>query len=118
MIAFGGFLWITSHVLRDTPRAQSKTPVITSSHASNPSTGKRSLLVEGSRTCGLTADPSGDVWVANCYPTAGSHDNVVRIDAGTCSGVSPERACDPQLRQDPDMRMAYPFEGGFRQWAS
>jgi streptogramin lyase len=32
----------------------------------------------------MTADPSGDVWVANCYPPAtGSRDNVVRVDART-----------------------------------
>jgi streptogramin lyase len=32
----------------------------------------------------LTADPSGDVWVANCYPSgAGARDNVVRVDAKT-----------------------------------
>jgi streptogramin lyase len=32
----------------------------------------------------LTADPSGDVWVANCYPPGvGPRDDVVRIDART-----------------------------------
>jgi streptogramin lyase len=32
----------------------------------------------------LTADPSGDVWVANCYPpNAGPGDDVVRLDART-----------------------------------
>jgi hypothetical protein len=52
IIAFGGFLWITSHVLRDTPRAQSKTPVIASSHASNPSTGTAIVVGGGLRRAG------------------------------------------------------------------
>jgi quercetin dioxygenase-like cupin family protein len=34
------------------------------------------------------------------------------------SGMSPKRACDPQLRQDRAMRVTCASEGGFRQWAS
>jgi hypothetical protein len=37
---------------------------------------------------------------------------------GQCSGMSPERACDPRLRQDPGMRMTHGSEGGFLRWAS
>ena len=38
----------------------------------------------GLAPCGLTADPFGDVWVANCYASgSGPSANVVRIDAST-----------------------------------
>jgi streptogramin lyase len=38
----------------------------------------------GLAPCGLVATPSGDVWVANCYPArSGSRDNVVRVDTRT-----------------------------------
>ena len=50
----------------------------------DPATGKAVVVGGGLAPCGLTADPSGDVWVANCYPAAtGSRDNVVRVDART-----------------------------------
>ena len=38
----------------------------------------------GLAPCGLTPDPSGDVWVANCYSAgSGRKADVVRIDAST-----------------------------------
>jgi streptogramin lyase len=38
----------------------------------------------GLAPCGLTADPSGDVWVASCFtPGSGQGSNVVRVDAKT-----------------------------------
>jgi len=83
VIAAGGFLWITSHVLRDTPSRALRNAGDRTLTRVDPSTGKAIVVGGGLAPCGLTADPSGDVWVANCYPTAGSHDNVVRIDART-----------------------------------
>jgi SARP family transcriptional regulator, regulator of embCAB operon len=83
----GGFLWVTSHVLRD----------VNSSALRN--TGDRTLtridpftrqvkVVGGLEPCGLTADPSGDVWVANCYPPgAGLRDNVTLVAAKTLAFV-------------------------------
>ena len=50
----------------------------------DPSSGKAVVVGGGLAPCGLTADPSGDIWVANCYPgTSGPRDDVVRIDART-----------------------------------
>ncbi len=50
----------------------------------DPSTDKAVVVGGGLAPCGLAADPSGDVWVANCYPRgAGPSANVVRIDAAT-----------------------------------
>ena len=83
VVAAGGFLWITSHVLRDTPSGALRNAGDRILTRVDPSTGKAIVVGGGLAPCGLTADPSGDVWVANCYPTAGSHDNVVRIDART-----------------------------------
>ena len=45
----------------------------------DPATGE-TQPVGGVAPCGLTADPSGDVWVANCY-APGPSANVVRVDA-------------------------------------
>jgi streptogramin lyase len=41
--------------------------------------------VGGLAPCGIIPDPSGDVWIANCYPTGtpSLHDDVVRVDART-----------------------------------
>ena len=83
VIAAGGFLWITSHVLRDTASPALRNGGDRILTRVNPSTGKAIVVGGGLAPCGLTADPSGDVWVANCYPNASSHDNVVHIDART-----------------------------------
>lgn len=38
----------------------------------------------GLAPCGITPDPSGDVWIANCYPPeVGQTPTVVRVDAET-----------------------------------
>ena len=38
----------------------------------------------GLAPCGITADPSGDVWVANCFPpSSGEPATIVRVDAKT-----------------------------------
>jgi DNA-binding SARP family transcriptional activator/streptogramin lyase len=78
--AAGGYVWIahgslryTSDGLRDAgDRALTRI---------DPSTGE-SKGVGGVAPCGLTADPSGDVWVANCF-TSGQRASVVRVDAKT-----------------------------------
>jgi streptogramin lyase len=49
----------------------------------DPSTGEVKT-VGGLAPCGLTADPSGDVWVANCFVSgSGPVTNVLRVDART-----------------------------------
>ena len=58
----------------------------------DPATGKAVVVGGGLAPCGMTADPSGDVWVANCYPQGtGAHDDVVRIDAHTLQFSRPWR---------------------------
>ena len=48
----------------------------------DPSTGEARDVGNGLAACGITPDPSGDVWVANCY-ASGPKDKVVRVDART-----------------------------------
>ncbi len=85
VIVSGGYLWITNHILRD---RGSGAPRHAGDHTLtrvDPSTGKAVVVGGGLAPCGLTADPSGDVWVANCYPSSipGLRDDVVRVDART-----------------------------------
>jgi SARP family transcriptional regulator, regulator of embCAB operon len=84
VVESGGFVWVTSRVLRDTESGALRNAGDRTLTRVDPSTGKAVIVGGGLAPCGLTADPSGDVWVANCYPTdTGPHDDVVRIDART-----------------------------------
>jgi DNA-binding SARP family transcriptional activator/streptogramin lyase len=89
VIVSGGYLWITNHILRQgTDEGGSGAPRNAGDHTLtrvDPSTGKAVVVGGGLAPCGLTADPSGDVWVANCYPSTipGRRDDVVRVDART-----------------------------------
>ena len=84
VVSAGGFLWITSHVLRNIDSGALRNAGDRTLTRVDPSTGKTTVVGDGLAPCGLTADPSGDVWVANCYPQAtGSRDNVVRVGAKT-----------------------------------
>ena len=84
VVVAGGFVWITTHVLRDVTSGALREAGDRTLTRVDPSTGRAVVVGGGLAPCGLTADPSGDVWVANCYPaTAGPRDDVVRIDART-----------------------------------
>jgi DNA-binding SARP family transcriptional activator/streptogramin lyase len=84
VVASGGFVWITSHILRGTNSGALRNAGDRALTRLDPSNGKAEVVGGGLAPCGLTTDPSGDVWLANCYPgTAGPRDNVVRIDART-----------------------------------
>ena len=84
VVASGGYLWVTSHVLRDINSGALRNGGDRALTRVDPSTGKAVVVGGGLAPCGLTADPSGDVWVANCYPASnGTYDDVVRIDART-----------------------------------
>jgi len=84
VVSAGGFVWITTHVLRDISSGALRNAGDRTLTRVDPSTGKSVVVGGGLAPCGLTADPSGDVWVANCYPAnAGPRDDVVRIDART-----------------------------------
>jgi streptogramin lyase len=84
VVESGGFVWVTSHVLRDTVSGALRNAGDRALTRVDPSTGRAVIVGGGLAPCGMTSDPSGDVWVANCYPTnTGRRDDVVRIDART-----------------------------------
>jgi len=83
VVVAGGFVWVTHRILAytgpDTP-FNSGDRTLT---RIDPSTGEVKT-VGGLAPCGLAADPSGDVWVANCFVSgSGPVTNVVRVDART-----------------------------------
>ena len=84
VVTAGGFLWVTHYVLRDIDSGALRDAGDRTLTRIDPSTGNAVVVGGGLAPCGLAADPSGDVWVANCYPRgAGLRANVVRIDAAT-----------------------------------
>jgi DNA-binding SARP family transcriptional activator/streptogramin lyase len=84
VVASGGFVWITSHILRGAGPDTLRNAGDRALTRLDPSDGKAEVVGGGLAPCGLTTDPSGDVWLANCYPgAAGPRDNVVRVDART-----------------------------------
>jgi streptogramin lyase len=84
VIAAGGFLWVTHHVLRDVDSGALRNAGDRTLTRVDPTTGHTEPVGGGLAPCGLTADPSGDVWVANCYASAArAGADVVRIDAAT-----------------------------------
>jgi DNA-binding SARP family transcriptional activator/streptogramin lyase len=84
VVAAGGYVWNTNFILRDGDSGALRNGGDRTLTRVDPATGKAVVVGGGLAPCGLTADPSGDVWVANCYPPAsGSRDNVIRVDAKT-----------------------------------
>jgi streptogramin lyase len=83
VVAAGGFLWVTHHILRDVNSPLIRNAGDRTLTRYDPSTGDVVVVGGGLAPCGLTADPSGDVWVANCYASGGPSADVVRIDAST-----------------------------------
>jgi DNA-binding SARP family transcriptional activator/streptogramin lyase len=81
----GGYLWVTNHILRDRGSGAPRNAGDHTLTRVDPTTGKAAVVGGGLAPCGMTPDPSGDVWVANCYPTTipGLRDDVVRVDART-----------------------------------
>jgi streptogramin lyase len=83
VVLAGGFVWVTHWILRDTPSGAIRNAGDRTLTRIDPSTGE-AKVVGGLAPCGLAADPSGDVWVANCLPPgSGGGTNVVRVDAAT-----------------------------------
>lgn len=84
VIAAGGYVWVTHHILRDSGPAGLRNGGDRTLTRVDPSTGKATVVGGGLAPCGLAPDPSGDVWVANCFePGSGQSANVVRVDAKT-----------------------------------
>lgn len=83
VVLAGGFVWVTHYVLRDTSSGALRNAGDRTLTRVDPSTGE-AKVVGGLAPCGLVADPSGDVWVANCFPpSSGGGANVTRVDAAT-----------------------------------
>ena len=82
VVAAGGFVWITHHVLEDFGYGRLRDAGDRTLNSVNPETGEVET-VGGLAPCGLAPDPSGDVWVANCFASRGRDANVVRVDATT-----------------------------------
>jgi streptogramin lyase len=76
----GGYVWVAHASLRYTSDGLRDAGDRTLTRV-DPSTGE-TKGVGGLAPCGLTADPSGDVWVANCF-ASGQRASVVRVDAKT-----------------------------------
>ena len=84
VVLAGGFGWVTHQVLRDTPTGELRNGGDRTLTRIDLSTGDATAVGGGLAPCGLAADPSGDVWVANCFvPGSGGRANVVRVDATT-----------------------------------
>ena len=82
IVAAGGFVWITHHVVEDFGSGRLRDAGDRTLNRVNPETGEVET-VGGLAPCGLAPDPSGDVWVANCFASGGRDANVVRVDATT-----------------------------------
>jgi DNA-binding SARP family transcriptional activator len=80
VVVAGGYVWVTHGVLRYTHSRIRDAGDRTLTRV-DPSTGDPRTVGEVA-PCGITPDPSGDVWVANCY-ASGRHAEVVRVDART-----------------------------------
>ena len=85
IIESGGYLWVTNHILREQGSNEPLNAGVRTLTRVNPVTGKARGVSGGLAPCGMTPDPSGGVWVANCYPATapGLHDDVVRVAART-----------------------------------
>jgi class 3 adenylate cyclase/streptogramin lyase len=83
IVSAGGYLWITHYVLRDIDSAALRDAGDRTLTRVDPTKGDVTTVGGGLAPCGLEADPSGDVWVANCFASGGPTANVVRIDATT-----------------------------------
>ena len=81
VVAAGGYVWITHGVLRYTKDEGLRDAGDRTLTRVDPATGDIRPVGQLA-PCGLTADPSGDVWVANCY-ASGPGANVQRVDAKT-----------------------------------
>jgi streptogramin lyase len=81
VVAAGGYVWVTHGILR----YENGLGILNGGNRAltrvDPATGE-ARDVGGVAPCGMTPDPSGDVWVLNCYASAQAT-TVQRIDART-----------------------------------
>lgn len=85
IIESGGYLWVTNHILRDQGSDEPRNAGDRTLTRVEPKGGKTASVSGGVAPCGMAPDPSGGVWVANCYAKgpAGLHDDVVLVSAKT-----------------------------------
>ena len=87
VVASGGYVWTTHWILRGPDSgADDENDLIRDAGDRtvtrvDPRTGEARVL-GGVSPCGIEPDPSGDLWVANCF-AHGSTASVVRVDAET-----------------------------------
>ena len=81
VVASGGYIWATHRILRYTNDSRIRNGGDRGLTRVDASTGEV-RDVGGLAPCGITADPSGDVWVGNCYALGGGG-NVMRVDKRT-----------------------------------
>ena len=110
VVVAGGYVWVTHGLLRYT-RGGIRDAGDRMLTRVDPSTGDSRPVAGGLAPCGMAADPSGDVWVANCF-ASGQSASVVRVDAKTLGfePTLPIRATDGYYRG-----MAY---GGGSLWVA
>jgi DNA-binding SARP family transcriptional activator/DNA-binding beta-propeller fold protein YncE len=82
VVVAGGYVWITHGLLRYADDDYLRDAGDRTLTRVDPSTGEARVVGGGLAPCGIAADPSGDVWVANCFASA-TGANVVRVDAKT-----------------------------------
>ena len=110
VVVAGDYVWVTHGLLRYT-RGGIRDAGDRMLTRVDPSTGDSRPVAGGLAPCGMAADPSGDVWVANCF-ASGQSASVVRVDAKTLGfePTLPIRATDGYYRG-----MAY---GGGSLWVA
>lgn len=81
VVLAGGYAWVAHYILRDGAGGLRNAGDRRLTRV-DLTTGEAEVVSGGVAPCGLAADPSGDVWVVNCFLSgSGPSANVVRIDA-------------------------------------
>jgi sugar lactone lactonase YvrE len=84
IVAAGGYLWVTNWILRDSDLGTGRNAGDLGLWRVDPATGRSEPVGGGVSPCGIAADPSGNVWVANCFaPKLRQSSNVTLVDAMT-----------------------------------
>jgi class 3 adenylate cyclase/streptogramin lyase len=113
IVSAGGYVWTTHWVFRPQEAYNAGDRTLT---RVDPESSEAVVVGGGLAPCGLTGDPSGDVWVANCFDVGGGtfRGNVVRVDAESLRFESTWSV--PPPRADETLRgLAY---GGGSLWVS
>ena len=91
----GNFVWVTNDSLHHERAFGPNTGGRTLTRV-DPETDESQDVGNGLAPCGIAPDPSGDLWVANCYGSGS--DEVVRVDARTLHFDDKREVPDPSPR--------------------